>query len=146
MSPPPPQRDWPGGVRTCGAGFIPASAGGAAALAWVAAPSAGIKPAPQKSKQDVPAAAAAKLVRWGENLWGRVYPGQRGWGRCLGVGRGSVGRREAGPTKGRCLFPTKKAPLLVARQEPRRLPLGADRRPGQALDGFVQHLQGFMGF
>src|SRR5690606_5494652 len=59
--------DWPGGVRTCGAGFIPASAGGAAASAWVAAPSAGIKPAPQKSKQDVPADAAAGLARWGEN-------------------------------------------------------------------------------
>jgi len=57
------------------------------------------KAGPTKKKQDVPAAEAAGLAWWDENLWGRVYPGQRGWGRCLGVGRGPIGRHKAGPTK-----------------------------------------------
>src|SRR5690606_27219449 len=80
-----------GSAESCGAGFTPASGGGAVAEVWISAPQAGINPAPQIPRPP-------RDWRWRRTLWGRLYAGQREWGRCRSVDFTAVGRDKPGPT------------------------------------------------
>src|SRR5690606_26522946 len=80
-----------GSAESCGAGFTPASGGGAVAEVWISAPQAGINPAPQIPRPP-------RDWRWRRTLWGRLHAGQREWGRCRSVDFTAVGRDKPGPT------------------------------------------------
>src|SRR5690606_24601907 len=78
---------------------------GAVAQVGISAPSAGINPAPQIPRP-------RRNWRWRRTLWGRLYAGQRRWGRCPSGDFSAVGRDKPGPTG------FEAAPELVAAQDP----------------------------
>src|SRR5690606_5227455 len=79
----------------CEAGLIPRDGGWDHRRCPDATPLAGVKPAPQERGTAARRPGGAEVFSF---LWGRVYPGRRGWDDQTVPGRDAAGRRKAGPT------------------------------------------------